>query len=486
MSQNLAQLLQAFPDLLRFHHHVQVLTAPNRYFQPGKPIYVNRAPGRLDLMGGISDISGGMVFESTIREATHVAVQPREDTHVRFFNPAIKTLGWIDMIEFDLSDLARNGEVHPLDAVREWIYTDPNRSWCAYILGGLYFLMKKYPAVITHGFSLYLESDIPVGKGAGASAALEAAAMKAMTGMYGIQAGGAEMAGWLQWAETALTQSACGIKDQLAVVMGSEGYFIPALCQPCQPHPPVKLPGNLRLWGIEPGARHSTSGIEYETARAATFMGYRHLSEIEGLKPRLDESGSLPRWVDPKWNGYLANLEPSLFHARFESHLPEHETGADFTQRFPVHLDPHTQVRPNVTYPIRAAVRYAVEEAWRTKIFHGLIADRSPLPEASGRMLGELMYQSHQAFSECGLGTKAADAIVSQVREAGTQDLLGAKSTGSGTGGIVAVLGWNTATAEKAFQRINYQLQQKSGEPPYIFEGSSAGSDAFGLVTFSF
>ena len=100
---------------------------------------------------------------------------------------------------------------------------------------------------------------------------------------------------------------------------GDEGYFVPMLCQPCQPQPSVKLPENLRLWGIDSGVRHSVAGIEYESARAATFMGYRFLCDWEKLEPKLDESGALPRWVEPKWNGYLANISPSLFRMDYET-----------------------------------------------------------------------------------------------------------------------------------------------------------------------
>ena len=44
-------------------------------FEAGEPIAVARAPGRLDVMGGIADYSGSLVLEMPIREATLVAAQ---------------------------------------------------------------------------------------------------------------------------------------------------------------------------------------------------------------------------------------------------------------------------------------------------------------------------------------------------------------------------------------------------------------------------
>lgn len=486
MSLNLAEARKQLPDFEHFYQTVQQHTVPGGFFEPGIEIFFNRTPGRLDLMGGNDDYTGGLVFESTIREATFVAIQPRRDSRVIFFNPAVKALDWADKIEFDLSDLGEAGRVKELEIVRAWIQSDPKKSWCAYILGNLYFLIKEFGARIDHGFSLYLESDVPLGKGVSSSAALEVAPMKAMASMYGIEAQGVKLAGWTQWVEIALTQSACGIMDQLAVVMGDRDHFVPMLCQPCEPYPLVKLPGNLRLWGVDSGVRHAVSGIEYEAARAATFMGYRYLCDWEELDPVLDESGAVARWVDSKWNGYLANVSPALFRSKYEERLPAQELGADFNRKYPKHLDPFTLVREEVTYPVKAATRYAVEENWRVRTFFNLITGSDPLPESIGKQLGELMYQAHVGYSDCGLGSEATDLLVELVRVEEGSDLLGAKITGGGAGGTVAILGWDTPASGAAFKRVVRAYEKESGREAYVFEGSSPGCDAFGVVKAEF
>ena len=38
-------------------------------------IHVSRAPGRLDVMGGIADYSGSLVLEMPVAQACHVAAQ---------------------------------------------------------------------------------------------------------------------------------------------------------------------------------------------------------------------------------------------------------------------------------------------------------------------------------------------------------------------------------------------------------------------------
>ena len=61
--------IDAFANLLR----------ARRLCEPGVPIAVARAPGRLDAMGGIADYSGSLVLERPIAEAAIAAVQPAGD-----------------------------------------------------------------------------------------------------------------------------------------------------------------------------------------------------------------------------------------------------------------------------------------------------------------------------------------------------------------------------------------------------------------------
>jgi L-arabinokinase len=208
---------------------------------------------------------------------------------------------------------------------------------------------------------------------------------------------------------------------------------------------------------------------------------------LEKLQPQLDESGVVARWVASKWNGYLANLSPSLFRQMYESQLPEQVSGAEFSRVYPIHLDPYTSVRPDVTYPVRAAVRYAVEENWRVHNFVSLLTKPIDMVDAStGTLLGELMYLSHRGYSECGLGSAATDKLVDLVREEKANDLLGAKITGGGAGGTVAVLGFNTPKAQEAFHHVVGKYAAWNKTEPYVFSGSSVGSDKFGILRVAY
>ena len=444
-------------------------------FAPRQKIYISRAPGRLDLMGGNDDYTGGLVFEATIREATWCAAQARTDDLVVLCNPQARKQRWEERVVHPLSALS--GDLATRDLAR-----GENVRWTAYVLGVLLYLKQRFPKKVKTGVSLYIESDVPLNKGVSSSAALEVAAMKSAAAAYDMDFEGVELAESCQWAENVIAESACGIMDQITSVLGDEQCILPLLCQPCLPERLVRLPDPLRCWAVDSGVSHQVSGIEYEAARAAAFMGYKLICEWENVPVQLDKTGAVPRWVDPRWNGYLANMPPSLFRAKYESRLPETMTGVQFGASGREHVDPFTVMRPDVTYKIRANTRYAVEENARVQMFAELArGSAGSTSNRPFRLMGDIMYQAHHAYTECGLGAEATDLLVDLARNEGSKNgIFGAKVTGGGAGGTVAILGLDTA--EESFRRIVRKFGQMREFEPYVFEGSSIGADKFGIA----
>jgi len=458
-----------------FESVVRGLRGPTELFTSAEPIYLSRAPGRLDLMGGNVDYTGGLVFEATIREATWAAAQLRNDRSIVLVNPQMDDSQWRPRVEMPLDALTSEAEV------RAMVNSSPEIRWTAYVLGIFHLLLLRWPRKVQRGLTLYLQSDVPLNKGVSSSAAVEVATMKAAAAAYGITLEGVELAEACQWVENVIAESACGIMDQAASVLGDEGHILPVLCQPCDVQPPVKLPEELQIWAIDSGVKHAVTGMEYEAARAAAFVGYRMICEWEQLPVRLDTEGRIPRYRDPRWNGYLSNINPSLFRSRYETRLPESISGAALLAEGKQHADPFTQIRPNGAYPIRACTRYAVEEQHRIELFVELVRGLSHEPQHAGFcLLGDLMFQSHWSYTECGLGCEATDRLIELVREElGEGKLYGAKITGGGAGGTVAVLGSRGARA--SFERVVNCYAEQQGVMPYVFEGSSPGADKFGI-----
>jgi galactokinase len=462
--------MEDFLSTARALHHKGEL------FDRSRSVFIARSPGRLDLMGGNDDYTGGMVFEATIREATWAAAQTRTDRKVVLVNPQVAEHNWQPRVECALEELTDEA------TTRAIVNRSPQVRWSAYVLGVIYYLHRRAAKQLETGVTVYLESDVPLGKGVSSSAAVEVAVMKAVASAYGAPLSGVALAEACQWVENVIAESACGIMDQIAVVLGDEGHVLPLVCQPCLPQPLVRLPQELSCWAVDSGVTHAVTGIEYEAARAGAFMGYKLICDAAGLTVREDRDSAIPRFTDDRFGGYLANLSPAEYRARYEHPLPERMTGAEFLAKAHAHVDPFTPARPEASYAVRACTRYAVEENLRVRLFASLAAGAigDNLAPAA-RLMGELMYQSHHGYTETELGNAATDRLVALAREEGPErGIYGAKVTGGGAGGTIAILG--AASAEPAFARIVERYAAETGRAPYVFRGSSQGADRFGVI----
>jgi L-arabinokinase len=91
------------------------------------------------------------------------------------------------------------------------------------------------------------------------------------------------------------------------------------------------------------------------------------------------------------------------------------------------------------------------------------------------------MYESHASYSACGLGSDGTDRLVALARNAGAaRGILGAKITGGGSGGTVAILG--TTKAGDVVRAIAAEYAAETGRDVYIFDGSSPGATHTGAI----
>ena len=74
-----------------------------RYFDAAGPLTCTRAPGRLDVMGGVADYSGSLVAEATIAEAAFIALQKRPGEILRFRSEAAAAQGYSPEVVVPLS-----------------------------------------------------------------------------------------------------------------------------------------------------------------------------------------------------------------------------------------------------------------------------------------------------------------------------------------------------------------------------------------------
>jgi galactokinase len=434
-------------------------------FDDRGPVVVTRAPGRLDVMGGIADYSGSLVLQLPIADATYVALQESESRTLRILSQKTRSIE-IDLQNFD-------GPVE-YKAARA-LFNKAENHWAAYVAGVFLVLMREKNTRFEKGAALLIHSTVPEGKGVASSAALEVAAMQAVAAAFGIEMDCRELATLCQKVENLVAGAPCGIMDQMTSACGEEDRLLELLCQPDQLLGALGIPDELELWGIDSGVRHAVSGSDYTTVRTAAFMGYRIVADIAGLRVHPSEAGKV-LIEDPSWKGYLANITPLEFDENYLGALPGMMKGDDFLSRYQGITDTVTSVKGQSEYPVRQSTSHAVYENDRVQSFAAILKNWQGIEMAPD--LGQLMFESHQSYSDCGLGAEATDLIVDLVRDSANDGLFGARITGGGSGGTVAILA--QASARSTIEKLATRFSEQTGYKPIIFKGSSPGACKFG------
>ena len=411
------------------------------FFSAGRPIFIARAPGRLDVMGGIADYSGARVLELPLACATFALVQAQATPRCEVASRRGER--W----DFYATDL-------PLPAAAEQA-----DRWATYIVGVVQALV---PTEATSGLRILIHSSVPEGRGVASSAALEVAVATAVAASLHQRIDPAELAVLCQRVENHIVGAPCGIMDQMTSACGRMDRLLQLRCQPGTIEGYLEVPSGHRFYGIDSGISHAVSGADYGTVRTAAFMGLRILT------------------TETPWRGsYLADLAPVQF-SQFVRALPEDMNGAEFLERYGGISDTATVVNPDRRYPVRRASEHPVGEQARVDRFAELLPTVARQPDAAIEV-GQLMYDSHRSYSACGLGSEGTDAIVELARAAGPQHgVFGAKITGGGSGGTVAIFA--TSNAESVVRDLAARYSAESGRETQVFAESGPGAAETGIL----
>ncbi|KAF2283531.1 hypothetical protein GH714_011857 [Hevea brasiliensis] len=484
-------------------------------------IFVTRAPGRLDVMGGIADYSGSLVLQMPIREACHVAVQRNHPSKHRLWKhaearqnakgqgptPVLQIVSYGSELsnrgptfDMDLSDFMEGNQPISYEKARKYFAQDPSQKWAAYVAGSILVLMRELGVRFEDSISMLVSSAVPEGKGVSSSASVEVASMSAVAAAHGLNISPRDMALLCQKVENHIVGAPCGVMDQMTSVCGEANKLLAMVCQPAEVIGLVEIPSHIRFWGIDSGIRHSVGGADYGSVRIGAFMGRkmiksmasailsRSLPSINGsILDELEDYGSELLKNESSLD-YLCNLSPHRYEALYHKMLPESILGEAFLEKYVDHNDAVTVIDQKRTYMVRAPAKHPIYENFRVKAFKALLSSATSDEQLTA--LGELLYQCHYSYSACGLGTDGTDRLVHLVQEKqhsksskshdGT--LYGAKITGGGSGGTVCVIGRNCLRSSQQIIEIQQKYKGATGYLPFIFEGSSPGAAKFGYL----
>jgi galactokinase len=398
------------------------------------------APGRIDFLGGVADYSGSWVLQAPIHRETKVAISRANQWAFRSQQTEDYILS--DELWLELSVLTQ------LAGVRQALEYAGVPTWVKYVLGCVLVLLhQRKLSLPLHPLAFTVDSAVPLGMGVSSSAAIEIATLRALTALFDLAWKRTELARTAQQAENEIVGAPCGLMDQLTSAYGRTRAILPILCRPDQLDEPIPLPDGVMIVGWPSGVKHNIGASPYAKARTGAFMGKRIL-ETE-----------LKRHIT-----YLTEVRASEL-TRVADKLPSRMLGREFVSAYGSHDDPltafphlsdRTEACPPVLgaqgvsrldqeYPVRAAVQFPIEECYRVQLakslFRNLVAQPDPVRSDQLRLIGELMFQSHEGYGAMGLGSSETDEMVEALKQLGPdQGVYGARISAGGSGGTVVVL----------------------------------------------
>ncbi len=335
-------------------------------------------------------------------------------------------------------------------------------------------MLKEESIKLPYGFSMLLMSAVPMNVGIGSSAAVEIGTLSCLNAYLGLKLDAGRIARLGQMAENHVVGAPCGIMDQIAITSGQRGKLTHILCRPGQVMGEVEIPKGTGFVGINSMHRHSVAGTPYADVRIGAFAGKKIINAQRA------KTGRSPLT-------YLTEISSEELRREYAGNLPETILGSEFLAQYKTHDDPVTTIQPDAHYRVAGPTRHPIEENERVLTFmEGMRAaaggDQKGLVTA-----GEMMYGAHESYkNNCRLSVEGVDFLVDAVQKRGaSQGLYGAKITGGGTGGTVAVFGKLEALAEHIPQ-IAVEYSRRVGVMPDIFEGTSPGAVEFGARRYSF
>jgi L-arabinokinase len=444
------------------------------FFRSGE-IIVTRVPARLDVMGGISDYSGSHVCEGVLGRGMVIALQPRTDRTLRIRTMQAHRRSLPVETRIPLGFFEADGGYVSYEQVQALCQANPISSWAAYIGGSIFTLLREESIRLPFGFSLLLFSGVPMNVGIGSSASAEIATLYCLQNYLQLEISESRLARLGQMAENLVVGAPCGIMDQITVTSGRKGKLTHILCRPGSIMGEIDVPEGTSFVGINSMVRHSVAGAEYGSVRIGAFMGKRIINQMRKTR------GEKPLQ-------YLTELPVDAFEKQYREALPETMIGSEFLSEYETHEDPITEIQPDANYRVLGPTEHPVYENQRVLEFMAYLrAAASGEDEDALRAAGECMCGSHVSYRDnCLLSVPEVDFLVDAVRSRGPKaGLYGAKITGGGSGGTVAVFGRKEALARE-IPAIAREYGRLTGLDPDIFDGSSPGAIEFGSFRYTF
>ena len=269
------------------------------------------------------------------------------------------------------------------------------------------------------GIDAVLTGDVPIAAGVSSSAAVEVAFLAAWDALAGLDLSGVEKAKLGRRAENGYLDVASGIMDQFASVHGAAGRLILLDCRSLE-HELIPLPHGLAIIVADSGVRRELAGSQYNVRRQ-----------------QCEEA--------------VAKLQP---------HLPGIQALRDVTpEAFALHAH-------RLPLTLRRRAQHVVEECAR------VLAGADALRRGDVDAFGDLIRRSHASSRDLyEVSIPELDVLAATAWQ--TAGCYGARLTGAGFGGCVAVLA-EEAAATAVERALRSAYRDEFGRDLNLFQTRAA------------
>ena len=440
----MAQLLDGLTEIYgngaegQFQRYRTALDTFRERYGPG-PIYLFRAPGRVNLIGEHTDYNHGYVLPVALDRDVLLLARPRTDGQVRLAN-----------VEGDFTPRSF--------AVSDAIPAAPAGDWSNYARGPAQELTRLLGSPVPAFDGLVSAAPpfgVPRGAGVSSSSALTVALAVAFAHFADWKWKGAQMARLCSDAEWYVGTRG-GIMDQFIALLAERGH---ALFLDCRPDAdgdfrtrPIPLPAGYRLLVMDSGVRHTNTRNEFNQRVAACRAG---VALLRRERPTIT---------------HLRDVENTAWSA-LEEQLPAEVSVSDLRgQR--VELGDLPNVPDDAPLRVRACCRHVWTENRR------VLTTIDALDRGDISRVGQLLDDAHaSAREDYRISTPELDALTAAARQ--IDGVAGARLTGAGWGGCVIALVPDGQVAQFTAQ-VGRLYTQETGREATIFP-CQAGPGA-GLV----
>lgn len=355
------------------------------------PVYISRAPGRVNLIGEHTDYNDLPVLPMALQREVRIALRPRSDGIVRLANVRDE----FEQVRFELSPA---------------IEKSPAGHWGNYVKAPANELARRF--AIWRGFDGVMTSDVPVASGLSSSSAVVNAVGLALARINEVDAAPLELAAIMADAEQ-YTGTRGGGMDQAISMAGRAGYAARIDFNPLRASH-VMAPPDWCFVVADTGVRAEKSGaaqVAYNLRRTECEQALAVVGAAM-VKRRLVKSPPL---------GYPALLKAVGHHLALE--LGDDALRGNLAKRY----------------------RHVVSEARR-------VQDAcAALVGADVMAFGDLMDASHGSLrTDFHVSSAELNELVALAKEGGA---AGARLTGAGFGGCIVALA-ERSTVDGVLERL--------------------------------